>query len=179
MALFRNSFMAVFFCTLAASQARAECGPPAPTCSLLRYAPIIFIGTLVSETAGEYHFRVQEGFKGVKGSTITVLNTVYEGSSGFAGTGKRYLVFADTFKFEDGTRPIFSGCSRNMRLLEASQPLLRQLRRERDGQRMSALYGSLLTDPYDLGGGRFLPGVRLTFQSDRATFKVTTDTQAS
>ena len=141
-------------------------------------APIIFIGTLTSDTGDAYRFRVEERFKGVTGPAISVLGSVYEGSSEYAGTGKRYLVFANTFRFEDGTRAILSNCSRNMRLLEHSQPLLRQLRRERDGQRMSALYGSLLTDPYD-PGGRYLPGARLTFQSDRATFTVTTDAQAS
>ena len=64
MAFFRHSFLLLLFCTVATSQARAECGPPAPTCSLLRDAPIIFVGTLVSEAAGEYHFRVEERFKG-------------------------------------------------------------------------------------------------------------------
>jgi hypothetical protein len=67
----------------------------------LRYAPIIFVGTLESYDGGTFHFRVEERFRGIRTRTVDVLNTVYEGASGYAGTGEHYLVFADRFKLPE------------------------------------------------------------------------------
>lgn len=42
------------------------------SCSLTKSAPIVFLGTIESISGGTFHFRVEEGFAGVKGSTIDI-----------------------------------------------------------------------------------------------------------
>ena len=95
-------------CTVISSApaAFAQCaGGYAPTCSLTKAAPIVFLGTIESISDGTFHFRVEEGFAGVNGSTIDVVDIApVEGSTGYAESEKRYLVFAQSVRYEDGSR---------------------------------------------------------------------------
>lgn len=177
----RPLLLAGVLCCVVSPRASAECGPAWPTCSLRQYAPVVFLGTLVSQTDGVYHFRVDEAFNGVKGKTIDVDDVpMVEGSSGFAGVDRQYLVFAKTIKLDDGVHAYVGGCGRNLVELTHARILLEQLRREKNGQRIATVYGRLIRTMYQSIGIwdedyiRPLPGVVVRFQSRDGTFTTTT-----
>ena len=183
----RRTFVAVL-ATLAvigsAPAAFAQCaGGYAPTCSLTKAAPVVFLGTIESTSDGAFHFRVEERFAGVKGSTIDIIDIApVEGSTGYDESVKRYLVFAQTVRFDDGSEHAYvGGCGRQMIPFRWAGPDLEQLRREKRGRRVASAFGTLFRTAYE--GSTFLeprdtgvlPNVVLRFQSDRAT--VTTKTR--
>ncbi|MBI3400743.1 MAG: hypothetical protein HY048_04925 [Acidobacteria bacterium] len=151
----RRTFVAVL-ATLAvigsAPAAFAQCaGGYEPTCSLTKAAPIIFLGTIESISNGTFHFRVEEGFAGVKGSTIDIVEVPpIEGSTGYAESVKRYLVFAQTVRFDDGTEHAYvGGCGRQMIPFRGAGPDLEQLRREKRGRRVASSFGTLFRTGYE------------------------------
>jgi hypothetical protein len=158
-------------------------GGYAPTCSLRKAAPIVFVGTIESIRDGTLHFLVEEGFAGVKGRTIDIdkIQPV-EGSTGYDDSVKRYLVFAQSVRFDDDSEHAYvGGCGRQMIPFTWAGPDLEQLRREKRGRPVASAFGTLFLtgngdsgflEPRDTG---VLPNVVLTFQSDRAT--VTTKTR--
>jgi hypothetical protein len=174
-----------FFAVIgSAAPAFAQCGGGyEPTCSLTRAAPIIFLGTIESNSDGTFHFRIEERFAGVKGSTIDVIaGEAIEGTTGYDENVKRYLVFAQTVRFDDGSEHAYvGGCGRQMIPFRWAGPDLEQLHRERRGRRVASAFGTLFRTGYE--GSNFLepqdtgvlPNVVLRFQSDRAT--VTTKTR--
>ena len=183
----RRTVVAVFATYAAlgsAPAAFAQCfGGYAPTCSLRKAAPIIFLGTIESTSDSTFHFRVEESFAGVKGTTIDIIDAPpIEGSTGYEEGETRYLVFASTVEFEDKTVHAYvGGCDRQMIAFRRAGPDLEQLRREKRGRRVASAFGTLyrtgnegsvFLEPKDTGG---LPNVVLRFQSDRAT--VTTKTR--
>ena len=183
----RRTFVAVLatFAALGSAPAAfAQCtGGYEPTCSLRKAAPIIFLGTIESMSDGTFHFRVEENFAGVKGSTIDIVDIgPVEGSTGYDGESNRYLVFAQTVEFEDKTVHAYvGGCGRQMIPFRWAGPDLEQLRLEKRGRRVASAFGtlfrtgnegSIFLEPRDTG---VLPNIVLRFQSDRAT--VTTKTR--
>jgi len=184
----RGTFIAVLATSAligSAPAALAQCtGGYAPTCSLSKAAPVIFLGTIESMSDGVFHFRVEERFAGAKGSTIDIIDIgPVEGSTGYDGESNRYLVFAQTVEFEDKTIHAYvGGCGRQMIPLRWAGPDLEQLRREKGGRRVASAFGTLFRtanegdsflEPLDTG---VMPNVVLWFQSDRAT--VTTKTRS-
>jgi len=158
--------------------ALAQCaGGYAPTCALAKSAPIIFLGSIESVNDSTFHFRVEERFAGVKGSTIDIVGIdPVEGSTGYDESVKRYLVFAQTVRFEDGSEHAYvGGCDRQMIPFPFAGPDLEQLRRETRGRRVASAFGTLFRTGYD--GSNFLrprdtgglANVVLTFRSDRVT----------
>ncbi len=91
--------------------ALAQCsGEYEPTCSLLKAAPIVFLGTVESISDGTFHVRVEEPFAGVQGRTIDLIAIgPVEGETGYDGDSQRYLVFARTVEFEDKTAHAYVG----------------------------------------------------------------------
>jgi len=184
----RRTFVAVL-ATLAsigsAPAAFAQCiGGYVPTCSLRKAAPIVFLGSIESTGDGTFRFRVEEGFAGVNGNTIDLIDiSPVEGSTGYDESVKRYLVFAQTVLYEDGSvHGYVGGCGRQMIPFRWAGPDLEQLRREKRGRRVASAFGTLFRtanqdstflEPRDTG---VLPNVVLKFQSDRAT--VTTKTRS-
>ena len=166
-----------------APAAFAQCaGGYAPTCSLTKAAPVIFLGTIESVSDGTFHFRVEERFAGVKGNTIDIIDIgPVEGSTGYAESVKRYLVFAQTVRYQDGSNHAYvGGCGRQMIPFDGAGPDLEQLRREKRGRRVASAFGTLFRtayddtdflEPRDTG---VLPNIVLKFQSDRAVVTATT-----
>ena len=136
---------------------------------------------MVAHTETGYHFRVDEKFRGVKRDYIDVETLVVEGSTGFSGLNKQYLVFANTQKLNDGNHLFVSGCGRNLIELTYARALLDQLRREKGGKRIASVYGMLVrTMAPDIGiwdenYTRPLPGIVVRFQSLDRTFETTTN----
>jgi hypothetical protein len=170
-----------------ASAVHAECvtvpGPPTK-CALTKSAPIIFLGT---EWGDGYtlHFRVEEAFAGVTSDTIDIVNVpVVEGVSGYVDDVNRYLVFADVDRFMKEPH-VGGNCGVGgyMRPASSAGPLLEQLRHEKRGEHVDAIYGRLSRwfsadsrglwseSELDLGA---LSDVPLTFQSTNATVRTTT-----
>jgi hypothetical protein len=184
----RRTFVAVlatFAVIGSAPVAFAQCVGYESTCFLTKSAPIVFLGTIESiGVDGLLHFRVEERFAGGKrGGTVAILPvTPVEGSTGYDASTTRYLVFAQTVRFEDGSEHAYvGGCGRQMIPFRWAGPDLEQLRREKAGRRVASAFGTLIRTGYE--GSIFLepqdtdvlPNVVLRFQSDRAT--VTTKTR--
>ncbi|HTM27279.1 MAG TPA: carboxypeptidase-like regulatory domain-containing protein [Vicinamibacterales bacterium] len=170
--------LAIFTVIGSAPAALAQCaGGYTPTCSLTKAAPVIFLGSIESINDGTFHFRVEERFAGVKGSTIDIIDIApVEGSTGYDESVKRYLVFAQTVRFDDGREHAYvGGCGRQMIPFPGAGPDLEQLRRQKRGRRVAAAYGTLVRTMYesssmwDPGDAGALPDVVLRFQSNGAT----------
>ncbi|HUQ89709.1 MAG TPA: hypothetical protein VM096_19255 [Vicinamibacterales bacterium] len=176
--------LATFAALGSAPPAFAQCfGGYESICSLRKAAPIVFLGTIESISDSTFHFRVEESFAGVKGTTIDIIDLPpVEGSTGYDKSETRYLVFAQTIEFEDKTVHAYvGGCGRQMIAFRWAGPDLEQLRREKRGRRVASAFGTLFRtgnegsnflEPGDTG---VLPDVVLRFVSDRAT--VTTKTR--
>ena len=179
----RATIAAALFASFA-PPALAQCGEGFPTCTLMETAPVIFLGTLASETKdGYYHFTVEERFKGVDRREIDVfgLPTV-EGSTGFSGVGKKYLVFARTTKLDDGKVETWvGGCGHQMVDSTYAPALLEQLRREKRRQPRAAVYGLVIRSQYNSVGSYNdsfdgpMPSIAVHLQSRGRTFTATTN----
>jgi len=152
-----------------------DCAWPIPgRCSLLDYDDVIFVGTLVENTG---RFRVTEAFKGVKGSYVDVV----EMYGRHFELGEQYLVFADLQGHDTGDRFLKrSPCSPTLPLKYAAA-VLEQLRAEKGGRRVAAIYGMLMRKLAEDGGIsdedyiRPLSNIRIGLQSDGKPFETRTD----
>jgi hypothetical protein len=164
-----------------APSASAECGPPMSfSCSLKDLGDVIFVGTLVSEKNGAYHFNVEEPFKGVKAATMDVVRSSGEGGTGFNGTGKRYLVFARSLI---GDRTYYvGGCGNQMVEPSHAGPWLEQLRRMAHGRRAASLFGRLTRheNPFEsLSEEPPVPDVTVRLKSPHRTYSGRTKADGS
>lgn len=161
-------------CALVVSSAQpgySECGPPPPTCALLASAEVIFVGTLTAADGPEYRFRVEERFRGLRRNAATFVDFGIEGSAGFGGVGKRYVVFGDRLDAESDREktPVIRAkdCGFNMKQLPSGNDLVRQLRAEAGGRSVAPLYGELVAGTEDALNDiyataiRPLPGIRI------------------
>ena len=134
-------------------------------CSLLRQAKVIFVGTL-----GEGgKFRVTEAFKGVKSDYLDFVEM--PGGSHFE-VGRQYLIFADSCPWESPASGCLTAeyCSLS-RSLKYSAAILEQLRAEKSGRRVAAVYGTLTArEP----GDSPLPNILITLKSGPKSFEART-----
>jgi hypothetical protein len=141
-------------------------------CSLLDSAQVIFVGKVV----GTDRYEVTEAFRGVKAAYLTVVNLF---DNPISEVGKQYLVFADSCYGQTGSR----GCLAtppcvHPRPLDYAPAVLEQLRAEKSGQRVAAVYGTVrLGTPNGIGDGSYprpLPGVLVTLRSGGKSFETRT-----
>jgi hypothetical protein len=166
-----------------ATPAFAQCIGGSSTCSLMETAPVIFAGTLASEHDGYFHFVIQERFKGISRDEIDILDLPpVEGSTGFNGAGKKYLVFASTTRLDDGKVETWvGGCGHQMVEATYAPALLEQLRREKRRQARSAVYGMVVRSQYNSAGSWDdayygpMPSIAVHLQSPDGTFTAKTD----
>jgi hypothetical protein len=154
---------------------------PGP-CSLLKYYKAVFVGTVteVKEEAVRCRFRVTEAFEGVKGDYVD-LDEFPSGTIHFK-LGEQYLVFAVPCVWERaGSRCLTSMPCSGTRPLEYAVAILEQLRAEKSGRRVAAVYGTLertLEENegiWEEGYRRPLPNILVRLQSDKKSFETRTD----
>jgi hypothetical protein len=172
----RAAFTVVALLAVLASARAQDCAETEPgDCSLLDSAEVIFVGTVVDSMD---RFRVTEAFKGVTGTHLTVLPSF--GGSRFE-VGEQYLVFAASCF---GQSP-FSGCLQavtcsNTRPKEYAAAMIEQLRAEKSGHPVAAVYGTLVRKLDEDGAiadesyNRPLSGVRVRLQSGEMSFETRT-----
>jgi hypothetical protein len=175
----RRVLLLGLFMAGAVSASAVDCVPANAiprSCTLLKDTKAIFVGTLTQETP-QYRFHVDENIKGVKGDYFDL--EPYPISRHFE-IGKRYLVFVDTMRLDDGEHLFAHECGSTSELKYA-QGALEQVRAEKEGKRNSVVYGTLLRTS-DSGVGivdedyvRPLPGVIVKFQSGNKSFAAKTD----
>jgi hypothetical protein len=148
----------------------ADCAGPIPwSCSLLSRGKAIFVGTAGGHEKGSLtvQFRVTEAFKGVKGDWIDVVQ--YPDSLNFVA-GEQYLVFAGPCAWARGGCLTNGACS-DTREVKYAAAILDQLRAEKSGRPIAAVYGTLSTwearDP--------LSNIRVRLQSGGKTYAARTD----
>jgi len=149
------------------TSARAdECIVMPGPCSLLDQAQVIFVGTALE---GGDRFRVTEAFKGIRGDRAHVVGLRthhYE-------VGEQYLVFASVFeKHPDGPLLVESDCSLGRRL-DYAAAILEQLRAEKSGKPVAAVYGVLYGYPGPL------PNILVRLRSVGKSYEARTDEQGA
>jgi hypothetical protein len=159
--------------------AQCDCAGPMPrSCSLLKETRAVFVGSLTAKTP-QYRFRVDEKIKGVTGDSFDVEAFPCIGYEYFQ-VGKRYLVFVDVIRLDDGEHLFAHKCGPT-RELKYAQAILQQMRAEKDGKRDASVYGMLqrTLDPYtgiwDEDYIRALPGIAVRLQSKERIFETKTD----
>ena len=177
----------VILCVLVAglnsARAQIDCVGPMPgPCSLLHQAKAIFVGTVieVNETSLQKRFRVTEAFKGVKSGYVEVIDV--PGGTRHFKLGEPYLVFATSCYWAGAPKgclaTIVCSHSRNLKYAEA---LVGQLRAEKNGARVAAVYGTLR---HRLGSGeetvtgdywRPMPHVVVRLRADKKSYETRTD----
>jgi hypothetical protein len=147
---------------------------PGP-CTLLNHVRAVFVGTVTEERPqGQYRFRVDEKFKGVKGDYFDV---EWRPKGVNFQVGKQYLVFVVVWPFDDGKHLVAAPWGQT-RELKYAQAVLEQLRAEKNGKRNASVYGTLLQAPDPLADDdnvRPLAGVAVRLQSKEKSFETTTD----
>jgi hypothetical protein len=131
---------------LAASAWAVDCAGPMPDrCSLLDRAKTIFVGTVTEDKSESYRFRVTEAFKGVKGQYIDLAKIPEDFHFQL---GKRYLVFAGPCWWNGASAGCltYTYCS-DTRHLTYAAAILDQLRAEKIGRPVAAVYGTLVSTP--------------------------------
>ena len=157
-----------------------DCNGPEPgPCSLLNHSQAVFVGTVIGATENTLwrRFRVTEVFKGVRGDYIDL--TEFPGRMHFE-LGRQYLVFAGPCDW--GPSPCLTPitCSRTLPL-EYAAAIVEQLRAEKSGKPVAAVYGTLERDLEEgeriwvEGYRRPLPNVVVRLKSDKKSFETRTD----
>jgi hypothetical protein len=167
---------AMLMASLASSSAQDCAGPMPGSCSLLKGARAVFVGSLV-ERGQRFRFRVDEHIKGEKDDYFEIEDLPLM-SSHFE-LGKQYLVFVDSMPLKDGDHLFAHACGPTRELKRAAA-LLEQLRAEKNGKRNASVYGMLwrTSDPPGFSDDEFtrpLPGVIVKLQSEQGSFETTTD----
>jgi hypothetical protein len=134
----------------------------------------------VNEASLRRRFRVTDAFKGVKGNYVDL--TEFPAGTIHFKLGEQYLVFAVPCMWE----PAGSGCLTSMpcsdsRHLEYSAAMVEQLRAEKSGRGVAAVYGTLereLKEGEEIGKEAYwrpLPHILVRLQSDKNSFERRTD----
>lgn len=171
--------------SLAPAGAQDCSGPVASVCPLLNTAKAIFVGTVTQDEKDSpaISFHVTEAFKGIRGDVVDL----DKGPDRFAfELGKQYLVFAVPCGWRGADKQCLTNsiCS-GTRPLEDAAAVLEQLRAEKNGKQVAAVYGTLVRalgkergdwkDDYR----RPLPNILVRLQSDKKSFESTTDQQGA
>ncbi|PYS67179.1 MAG: hypothetical protein DMF69_23825 [Acidobacteria bacterium] len=144
-----------------ASVYACSCMNPGPPCDATSKSTAVFVGTVVSskdaKTTGQYDFNsrevkfsVEEAFKGVSSTEVSVFTGWGGGDCGYPfRTGQQYLVY--TYSDEKDVRFKTSICSRTRQLSEAKEDLayLRGLSRASSG---SMIFGDVMRFKRDEDG---------------------------
>ena len=149
-------------------------GPEPGRCSLQDSAQVIFIGTAL-DTEGR--FRVTEAFRGIAGDQVEVHNLWGHKYR----AGEQYVVFADFFgKSPEGPYLLQTTCGATSSLEDAGA-ILEQLRAEKTGKHVAAVYGMLwraLKMSGDMWGDEYprpMPNVVIRLESGGKSFEARTD----
>jgi hypothetical protein len=155
---------------------------PFSPCSLLHQAEAIFVGTVteVNEQSLMRRFRVTESFRGVTGDYVDMAEFP-TGQLRFK-LGQQYLVFAAPWPWEGPIKGCLTPllCSPTLQL-EYAGAIVEQLRAEKSGRRVAAVYGTLEST---LAGGlgmweeapqHLLPNILVRLQSGGKSFEARTD----
>jgi tetratricopeptide (TPR) repeat protein len=145
---------------------------------LLRHERAVFIGTVTEERPkGQYHFRVDERFKGAKEDYFAVEGLPFSGLVERFQVGKQYLVFATEWPYgKKDERVVVARWP--TRELKYAQALLEQLRAEKGGKRNAPVYGTLLQTLGPRGGDnevRPVAGAVVRIRSKEKSFETRTD----
>jgi hypothetical protein len=179
------AILAVFTIGAVAVSAQDCSGPEPSACPLLNTAKVIFVGS-VTENEKDWpttRFRVSEAFKGVQGDVVDVDKGLHE--FGFE-VGKQYLVFAVPCIWQSAGK----GCLMNAicggtRALNDAAAVLQQLRAEKSGKQVAAVYGMLVSRLGEVRADRNevqerpLPNILIKLQSDKKSFETSTDAQGA
>jgi hypothetical protein len=174
------AILAVLAMSLTSAHAQDCSGPLPSACPLLNTAKVIFVGTATAapEDSPTLRFRVTEAFKGVKGEYVDVS----KGLSHFEFTlGEQYLVFAAPCGWEGASSQCLTipPCSET-RALQYAAAIVEQLRAEKNGKRVAAVYGTLVRTLGEERGDwvegyrRPLPNILVRLQSDKKSFETRT-----
>jgi len=177
--------LAVLVLSLVSARAQDCSGPLPSACPLLNTAKAIFVGTVAEDKKDSptLRFQVTEAFKGIQGNVVDLNKGVHE--FGFE-LGKKYLVFAVPcgWRGADGECLTNSICF-GTRPLEDAAAILEQLRAEKNGKRVAAVYGTLVRTlgeergDWKEGYRLPLPNILIRLQSDKKSFETRTDQQGA
>lgn len=172
--------LAIFVLSLTSARAQDCSGPIPSACPLLNTAKAIFVGTVTEDgkDSETRKFHVTEAFEGVKGDYVDLSRYPYHFDFRL---GRQYLVFANPCFWNDASSRCLtiSDCS-DTRPLEYAAAILEQLRAEKNGKRIAAVYGTLAktlgedTD-WEEGYRRLLPNILVRLQSGNKSFETRTD----
>jgi hypothetical protein len=171
--------LALFVVSLTSARAQDCSGPIPSACPLLSTAKAIFVGTVTQDEKDSEtrRFRVTEAFEGVKGDYIDLSRSPYHFDFRL---GEQYLVFAIPcfWKGASSRCLTISECS-DTRPLEYAAAILEQLRAEKNGKRVAAVYGTLVRTLGDADWEEDyrhrLPNTLIRLQSDNKSFEARTD----
>jgi len=179
------SILAVFVVSLTSARAQDCSGPIPSACPLLNSAKAIFVGTVTEgeNDSGTRNFHVTEAFKGVNGNDF-LLNE-FPSAFNFVA-GKQYLVFAVPcpWKGAGGQCLTVMPCS-GTRPLDTAAAIVEQLRAEKNGKRVAAVYGTLertLGEESEDGEESYqrpLPNIPVRLKSDVKSYETRTDEQGA
>src|ERR1017187_927559 len=151
-----------------------DCAGPMPgPCSLLKSA-VIFVGKVVEK---ENRFQVTEAFKGIKGGYVDVVDIFGQHFE----VGQQYIFFGYWMEGGDGTRYLVKSPCSPTAPVACAPALLKQLRAERSGRRVAAVYGTLVRSLQEYGGGYVdydplpLSNIVVRLQSEGKSFETRTD----
>lgn len=168
--------------TLPCAQAQIDCAPPQPgSCKLLDNSKAIFVGTVTDANKESLirRFRVTEAFKGVNDNYVDINET--PGSFHFA-IAEQYLVFATSCPWNAAGRDCLAAmpCSPTRKLADAAA-ILEELRSEKIGGHVAAVYGTLTRTLeadqaiWEEGYRRSLPNVTVKLLSAAKSVEAKTD----
>jgi len=177
--------LAVLVLSLASAKAQDCSGPVPSACPLLNTAKAIFVGTVTEDEGASPTLRlhVTEAFKGIQGNVVDLTKGVDH--FGFE-LGKQYLVFAVPCGWQGADRQCLTNsmCS-GTRALEDAAAVLQQLRAEKNGKQVAAVYGTLVRTleeergDWKQGYRRPLPNILVSLRSDKKSFETRTDQQGA
>ncbi len=172
--------LGVIAASISLAWGQIDCAPPAPgPCALLRGWKAVFVGTVIKQSPGTCRFRIAERLKGAKGVYIDLEDPPLWGYGSFQ-VGQSYLVFAEATHVSGG-KPLFAPKCGPTRRLQSAQAILDQLRREKRGQRVASVYGTLFRtlEPeaaiWDETYVRPLPDVTVRLQSGKKSYETRTN----
>ncbi len=163
-----------------------DCAGPFPSdCPLLATAKVIFVGSVTEneKNSPSVKFHVIEAFKGIHSDVVDLDKGLHE--FGFE-VGKQYLVFAVPCIWQGADKHcLMNGICSSTRSVENAAAILQQLRAEKNGNPVAAVYGTLVRT---LGAGRHdwkegydhpLPNIVVRLRSDKNSFETITDPQGA
>jgi hypothetical protein len=179
------TILALFVIGSASARAQDCAGPMPVACPLLRTAKAIFVGTVTQDDpkSPTLRFRVTEAFKGVEDGYVDLARSPFQFNF---QVGQQYLIFAVSCDWPgtDSHCLTIWSCSYT-RPVETAAAIVEQLRAEKSGKRVAAVYGTLVRtlaeDREDWMDGyrRPLANILVRLRSDDKTFETRTDAEGA